>query len=258
MRVRTSLPVLAAASALALVGACGSGAAAGSGDGEDQIGGTVTLYAAASLAAAFTDLITEFEQANPAITVEPPVYDGSSTLVTQLTEGAEADVFASAGEANMDDLVAAGLTGSEPVLFAINTLVIAVAPGNPLGVEELSDLEGLDYVVCAPEVPCGAATGSLFGLEGIPIEAVSQEQNVTAVAERVARGEVDAGLVYATDVASRADALQAVVPSSAAEVVNAYPITTLVGADEAAGVFVDFVVSAEGQAVLEEYGFGRP
>ncbi|WP_420110893.1 molybdate ABC transporter substrate-binding protein [Pseudactinotalea sp.] len=267
MRTRTLLQAL---TALALVGACSAGGGAendaptdasteqGAAEPEDQVSGTVTLYAAASLEAAFTDLIVEFEQQNPSISVEPPVYDGSSTLVTQLTEGADADVFASAAEANMQDLVAEGLNDGEPVLFATNTLVIAVPPGNPLGIEDLADLDGLDYVVCAPEVPCGAATQTLFEGAGTSVDAVSQEQNVTAVAERVARGEVDAGLVYATDIATRSDVLEAVVPSNADEVVNRYPITTLVGADEAASVFVDFVLSDDGQAVLEEYGFGRP
>ena len=132
----------------------------------------------------------------------------------------------------MDDLVAAGLNDGDPQLFATNTLVIAVAPGNPLGIEDIGDLAGVDYAVCAPEVPCGAATTSLFELDGVELDAVSQEQNVTAVAERVASGEVDAGLVYATDVASRADELEAVVPAGADQVVNRYPITTLTSATD--------------------------
>lgn len=272
-RRRTQLAGVVAA--LALLGACGSGgqtpddaptdvstdqdtAIDDTGAPEDQVSGTVTLFAAASLEAAFTELITDFEQHNPAISVTSPVYDGSSTLVTQLVEGADADVFASAAEANMDDLVAAGLNDSEPVLFATNTLVIAVAPGNPLGIQDLSDLEGLDYAICAPDVPCGAATVTLFDLDGTPLDAITQEQNVTAVAERVASGEVDAGLVYATDVATRTDEIEAVVPARAADVVNRYPITTLAGSDEAASVFVEFVLSEEGQGVLEQYGFGSP
>lgn len=268
MRTR---PLLAATAALSLLAACSSGSsddgdatatstAAGDATASEQAAGTVTLYAAASLQAAFTDLIADFETANPAITVEPPVYDGSSTLVTQLTEGAPADVFASADEKNMDDLVAAGLNDGDPQLFATNTLVIAVAPGNPLGIEDIGDLAGVDYAVCAPEVPCGAATTSLFELDGVELDAVSQEQNVTAVAERVASGEVDAGLVYATDVASRADELEAVVPAEADQVVNRYPITTLTSATdpEAAAAFVDYVLSDDGQAVLAEYGFGAP
>ncbi len=225
----------------------------------DDLSGTVTIYAAASLQAAFTDVITELEMRYPSVTVEPPVYDGSSTLVTQLAEGAEADVFASADEATMDDLVAAGRNDAEPQLFATNTLVIAVAPGNPLGIEDLDDLDdpGVGYAACAPEVPCGAATGELFALDGVDLDPISQEQNVTAVAERVASGEIDAGLVYATDVAARAGTLEAVVPSNAEEVVNRYPIVTLTGSD-AAAAFVELVLSDDGQAILAEHGFGAP
>lgn len=260
---RSAVAAVLAAAAL-LLGACqGSGEDAGTtaaseGGSADQgaVAGTMTIFAAASLQAAFTDVITAFEEANPEVTVESPVYDGSSTLVTQLVEGAEADVFAAADEATMADLVDAGLNDAEPQVFTTNTLVIAVEPGNPLEIADLADLDDTDYVVCAPEVPCGNATTQLFELSEIPLEPVSQEQNVTAVAERVLSGEVDAGLVYATDVASRADLLEAVVPSGADQVVNSYPITTLGGADPAAVAFVDFVLSDDGQAILAEHGFG--
>jgi len=263
MRARA---LLAAVAALALLAACGQATdqdpdATGDSGGDvtaEGVEGTVTIYAAASLQAAFTEVIAAFEALNPSAFVDPPVYDGSSTLVTQLTEGAQADVFASADEANMDDLVAAGLNDGDPQLFATNTLVIAVAPGNPLGIEDLTDLADLDYAVCAPEVPCGSATTELFALDGIDLDPVSQEQNVTAVAERVASGEVDAGLVYATDVATRTDTMEAVVPSAADEVVNRYPIATLSGATDASQAFVAFVLSDDGQAVLAEYGFGAP
>lgn len=224
--------------------------------GTDDVSGTVTLYAAASLQSAFTDVITQFEELNPAVSIDAPVYDGSSTLVTQLVEGAQADVFAAADESTMADLVEAGLNDSEPEIFTTNTLVIAVAPGNPAQIADLADLAGTDYVVCAPEVPCGNATTRLFELESIPLEPVSQEQNVTAVAERVISGEVDAGMVYATDVASRAELLEAVVPTGADQVVNSYPITTLGGTDEAALAFVDFVLSDTGQGTLAQHGFG--
>lgn len=269
-RVATAAAGLAGLAGLVLLAGCGgqdaddrpAGAPDDTGVFADQTGddvsGTITLYAAASLQAAFDELITRFEQRNPSASVEAPVYDGSSTLVAQLIEGADADVLATADEATMADLVAAGLEDAEPQLFATNTLVIAVAPGNPLGIDDLDDLAGTDYAVCAPAVPCGAATTELFGLEGVALDAITQEQNVTAVAERVAGGEVDAGLVYATDVATRTAELEAVVPSAAGEVVNAYPITTLDGADEAAAGFVAFVLSDEGRSVLAELGFGPP
>jgi molybdate transport system substrate-binding protein len=266
-RRRLLAPAVALMAVVGLV-ACSSGVAdedpsgtgtAEPGTGADDLSGRVTVYAAASLQAAFTEVITEFEMRHPSVTVEPPVYDGSSTLVTQLSEGAVADVFASADEATMDVLAAAGRNHGEPQLFATNTLVIAVAPGNPLGIEDLDDLDDADvsYAVCAPEVPCGAATGELFALDGVDLDPISQEQNVTAVAERVASGEIDAGLVYATDVAARADTLEAVVPSNAEGVVNRYPIVTLTGSD-AAAAFVELVVSDDGQAILAEHGFGAP
>jgi molybdate transport system substrate-binding protein len=262
MRARA---LLAAAAVLSLLAACSTAVdedpeATERGDDADRDGasGTVVVFAAASLQAAFTDIIADFETLNPGAAVEPPVYDGSSTLVTQLIEGARGDVFASADEASMDDLVAAGRAEDDAQLFATNTLVIAVARGNPLGLTDLADLAGVDYAACAPEVPCGTATTELFTLAGVDLAPVSQEQNVTAVAERVASGEVDAGLVYATDVASRADSMEAVVPSGADQVVNRYPITTLTGASEAGTAFVDFVLSDAGRSVLAAHGFGAP
>lgn len=272
MKTRPVLTLLAVAASTALLVGCGGNAGPGStsepegptSDGltseeaADDLTGTLTVYAAASLQVAFDDLLAQFAEAHPGVDVRPAVYDGSSTLVTQLSEGAVADVFASAAEANMEDLVATGLNDGEPQLFATNTLVIAVPEGNPAGVADLADLDDLTYAVCAPEVPCGAATGTLFEAAGIALDAISQEQNVTAVAERVLNGDVDAGLVYATDVASREGHLDAVIPAAAVDIVNRYPITTLVDAQPTGAAFVDFVLSEVGQSVLAGYGFGTP
>ena len=184
------------------------------------------------------------------------VYDGSSTLVTQLLEGAPADVFASADEANMDKLEDAAV---DPTLFASNTLVIAVPTGNPGGVKTLDDLADVTTVLCAPEVPCGAASATLLSNAGVTVEAASLEQNVTAVLTKVAAGEADAGLVYATDVVGRDD-VEAIVPDGADEVVNHYPIAALSEASNSAGAeeFVAFVLSDEGQRILADHGFGAP
>lgn len=258
---RRTAPWLAAAATLALAAACGSGDGTetdpegGAHGGGDQ---TLTVFAAASLTEPMDDLLEMFAEDHPDVTVEPAVYDGSSTLVTQLSEGAQADVLATANTSTMDDLVAAfPEQGYEPELFATNTLVIAVPAGNPLGIGGLTDLNDASFVVCAPEVPCGAAATELFELAGFEGEPISLEQNVTATAERVASGEVDAGLVYATDVASRADDLEAVVPDAAAEVVNEYPIVALDGS-ELGQELVDLVLSEDGLAVLGDYGFGAP
>ncbi|GEK86695.1 molybdate ABC transporter substrate-binding protein [Microbacterium aerolatum] len=218
--------------------------------------GEVTIFAAASLRTAFDDIRAAFTAENPGVTVNPIVYDGSSTLVTQLQEGARADVLATADERNMQDLVDSGLA-TEPELFATNTLVIAVPVGNPAGVSGLADLADAVTVLCAPAVPCGAASAQLLDAAGVDVTAASLEQNVTAVLQKVAAGEADAGLVYATDVIGD-DAVDSVVPDGAEEVVNRYPIVTLAGSDAAGAAFVDFVLSAKGQQIMSDHGFGAP
>ena len=219
------------------------------------VSGELTVYAAASLKGAFDEIAARFEEENPDVAVSA-VYDGSSTLVTQISEGAPADLFASADEANMDK---AGDLAVAPELFATNTLVIAVPAGNPAGVEELADLTAATTVLCAPEVPCGAASQKLLANAGVAVDPASLEQNVTAVLTKVAAGEADAGLVYATDVVGNGD-VEAIVPDGADDVVNRYPIAALADAPnpEAAGAFVAFVLSDAGQAILAEYGFGAP
>ncbi|WP_414843692.1 molybdate ABC transporter substrate-binding protein [Microbacterium sp. Root180] len=226
----------------------------------EELTGELTIFAAASLGTAFDELATQFEARHPQLEVLPISYDGSSTLATQLIEGAPADVFASADEDNMQRVVDAGLA-SAPELFASNTLVIAVPAGNPGGVESIEDLgeDGLTVVLCAPEVPCGAASRTLLADNGVTVSPASLEQNVTAVLTKVAAGEADAGLVYATDVLGRDD-VEPVEAAGAGEVVNRYPIAALAeaGNPAAAAAFVEFVLSEKGRAVLEGFGFGPP
>ncbi|NYE19342.1 molybdate ABC transporter substrate-binding protein [Microbacterium immunditiarum] len=268
MRIRRRLAVAGvAASVVALLTACASTAqdpgaptAQPSEPAQPAFEGELTIFAAASLKSAFDELAVAFEAANPGVDVLPIVYDGSSTLVAQLIEGASADVFASADENNMQKSVDAGLA-ADPQLFATNTLVVAVPEGNPGGVEDLSDLadDGITVVLCAPEVPCGAASQRLLESAGVSVSPASYEQNVTAVLTKVAAGEADAGLVYATDVKADPD-VDSFVPEGAADVVNQYPIVALDDAanPEAAAAFVAFVLGPEGQAVLAEHGFGAP
>lgn len=222
--------------------------------------GDLTIFAAASLGGAFDELATEFMERNPSLEVLPISYDGSSTLATQLIEGAPADVFASADENNMQKVVDEGLAAS-PQLFASNTLVIAVPSGNPGGVNSIEDLAdpALTVVLCAPEVPCGAASETLLTAAGVAVTPASLEQNVTAVLTKVAAGEADAGLVYATDVLAN-DEVQGIAAAGADDVVNHYPVAALTDSanPEAAAAFVAFVLSEDGQAVLEEFGFGAP
>jgi molybdate transport system substrate-binding protein len=218
---------------------------------------TLQVFAAASLTEVFDEIAQDFEAANPGTNVEFN-FAGSSDLATQITEGAPADVFASANEKQMD---AVGDAVTDPQLFATNTLTIVVPQDNPAGITGLQDLTnaGVKLVICAPEVPCGAATVTLEENEGVTLAPVSEESNVTDVLGKVASGEADAGIVYVTDIA-RAAGVKSVDLQGAAKVVSAYPIGTL-GASEhpdEAQAFVDWVLSDAGQATLAEYGFGAP
>jgi molybdate transport system substrate-binding protein len=224
----------------------------------DPLRGSLTVSAAASLGTAFDEIAAEFEAEHPGVDVRPISYDGSSTLATQILEGAPVDVFASADEGNMQKVVDADLAEA-PRLFASNTLVIAVPLGNPARIGTLADLAepDADVVLCASEVPCGAASAMLLDAAGVTVAPASVEQNVTAVLTKVAAGEADAGLVYATD-ARAEDAVEAIVPEGADAVVNRYPIAALRDAadPEVAAAFVAFVAGERGRAILADLGFG--
>ena len=226
------------------------------------LSGSLTVYAAASLTASFDDLAKQFEKANPGVDVKPIDYDGSSTLATQIIGGAPADVFASADKANMDKVSQPSLTSATPSVFASNTLQIAVAPDNPKKITGLKDLSNaaLKVVLCAPEVPCGAASHTLLNADGITVKPVSEEQNVTAVVTKVASGDADAGLVYVTDVTAAAGKVDGVTIPDADKAVNQYYIAPMKSAPNpaAAKAFIAFVLSAKGQSVLAKYGFARP
>ncbi|MDQ1130798.1 molybdate ABC transporter substrate-binding protein [Microbacterium sp. SORGH_AS_0888] len=254
-----------ALAALVALSGCAAGSAAPapapalSASGE-ALTGRLTVYAAASLKTGFDEIAKAFVQDNPGVDIEPISYDGSSTLATQIIGGASVDVFASADEANMAKVTGAGLA-QDPQPFATNTLVIAVPKANPAGITTLADLAkpGVKVVLCANGVPCGTAAQKLLSNAGLAVTPASSEQNVTAVLTKVAAGEADAGLVYATDVIGRKD-VSSIVPDGAAGVVNTYPIVALNGAPDAAvaKAFVAYVVGENGQAILSELGFGKP
>ncbi|MGX6509974.1 molybdate ABC transporter substrate-binding protein [Rhodococcus sp. SJ-2] len=222
---------------------------------------TLTVFAAASLQSTFTELGDLFEDENPGVTVEFS-FAGSSSLVTQLEEGAPADVFASADTKTMGDAVDAGLVAGEPVEFATNVLTIVTEPGNPENIASFADLsrEGLSVVVCAPQVPCGAATERVEEASGVALTPVSEESSVTDVLGKVTSGQADAGLVYVTDATSAGESVTAVAFPESSGAVNTYPIAELAAADNAelAAEFVDFVTGEQGRAVLGNAGFGAP
>ena len=238
---------------LALLAGCG-GRPAGQ-------AGAITVFAAASLKLSFTEIGERFEADNPGATVDFS-FAGSSDLMTQLTQGAEADVFASADNRNMDKAAQAGLLDGQPVDFATNTLTIVVAPGNPKGIKSFQDLANPEFstVVCAAQVPCGSATEKVEQAAGTTLAPVSEETSVTDVLNKVTTGQADAGVVYRTDAAAAGDKVAAVAFPESAQAVNSYPIAVLKqSANHAvAQRFVDLVTGEFGQKILATYGFAQP
>jgi molybdate transport system substrate-binding protein len=222
---------------------------------------TIMVFAAASLKKTFTDIGAQFKTENPGASVEFS-FAGSSDLVTQLTQGAPADVFASADTKNMDKAAQAGLLAGDPVKFASNTLTIAVAPGNPKRIASFKDLtqQGLNVVVCAPQVPCGSATQKVEQATGVTLNPVSEESSVSDVLNKVTTGQADAGVVYVTDAIGAGDKVAAVAFPEAAGAVNTYPIAALKASknSELARKFVDMVTGESGQKVLNAAGFAKP
>lgn len=221
----------------------------------------IIVFAAASLKKTFTDIGEQFKTENPGSSVEFS-FAGSSDLVTQLTQGAQADVFASADTKNIDKAAQAGLLAGNPVNFASNTLTIAVAPGNPKKIASFKDLtqQGLNVVTCAPQVPCGSATQKVEQATGIKLNPVSEESAVTDVLNKVETGQADAGLVYATDAKGAGGKVTSVTFPEAAGAVNTYPIAVLKESksQELARKFVDLVTGDAGQKVLTAAGFAKP
>ncbi|MGB0121655.1 MAG: molybdate ABC transporter substrate-binding protein [Solirubrobacterales bacterium] len=221
----------------------------------------ITVLAAASLTEAFGELGEIYETENPGSEVTFS-FAGSSELAAQINSGAPADVFASADEPGMQVVVEAGMVDGEPEDFASNVLEIAVPDGNPGGIEDLADLarKDLKVAVCAPEVPCGNATRTLFDATGIEGSIDTYEADVKAVLTKVELGEVDAGLVYRSDVLAAGDTIESITIPDAAKATNTYPIALLKeGGNQAdAQAFIDLVLSGAGQEQLERAGFEGP
>lgn len=223
--------------------------------------GTLNVFAAASLTASFRAIAAAFEAARPGTKVALN-FAGSPTLVQQIREGAPADVFASADEGNMQKLVDAGSIAEMPRVFARNVLQIAVARGNPRHVAGLADLlrPELTVVLCGETVPCGKYALEAFAKAGLTAPAGSREADVKAVVTKIALGEADAGLVYATDVRAASDKIEGVGLAPAHAVTGRYPIAVLRDASdtETARAFVAFVLSDPGTKILGDYGFLKP
>lgn len=254
---------LATVTATATATACGgddapaTSSTSAPGAGTDGAG-AIIVFAAASLTDSFTELGQAFEATHPGATVTFN-FGASSGLVTQIGEGAPADVFASADEATMNKLTDAGNSRGAPVVFAHNELQIIVAKGNPRAIRSVKDLTdpNLLVVTAAPQVPIGAYARQVFDKAGITVTPVSLEENVKAVVTKVTSGEADVGIVYATDVKAAAGRAEGVTIPEDLNVIATYPIAVTKEAANPAGAeaFVRYVASRDGQAILAEYGF---
>lgn len=253
---RTRILAGAAVLTLGMLTGCGSSEKTSTAPSDHLV-----VFAAASLKTAFTAIGEQFKTDNPGASVEFS-FAGSSDLVTQLTQGAGADVFASADTRNMDKAEQAGLLDGTPVNFATNTLTIVTAPGNPKNVKTFQDLTrpGLSVVACAEQVPCGGATKKVELASGVTLAPVSEESSVTDVLTKVTSGQADAGLVYVTDARGAGDKVTEVRFPEAAQAVNTYPIAVLKSTENAdlAHRFVDLVTGEFGQKTLAAAGFAKP
>ena len=224
-------------------------------------GADVTVFAAASLTAAFTELGDAFSDVDPDVAITFS-FAGSSDLAAQIVEGAPADVFASADLANMARVADAGAASGSPTVFATNTAEIIVEAGNPKGIAGVADLADDELVVvqCAPQVPCGAYAEQVLATAGVDITPDSFEASVSGVVTKVTLGEADAGIVYRTDVLAAGGGAEGVVIPDDINVVADYPVAVTSGSSNPDGAnrFIEFVQSDAGRAVLASYGFGAP
>lgn len=223
--------------------------------------GEVLVSTASSLADAFEALEVAFEAADSEVNVVLNL-DGSSALREQILAGAPVDVFASADPANMDAVVAAGDTDGEALVFAGNRLEIAVPAGNPAGVAGLEDFARSDLLIglCAVGVPCGDYGRQALAKAGVVPSVDTDEPNVRALLTKIEAGELDAGIVYVTDVIALNGRVEGIPIPDELNVVTEYQVATIADGPNPAGAtaFVNFVLSGEGRSILEEYGFVIP
>jgi molybdate transport system substrate-binding protein len=268
MRRRFAIAFLASALVAVGLAGCGSGdggsgsssGAGSSSSASPSLSGSITVFAAASLTESFTTLGQQFETANPGVKVTFS-FAASSALAMQITSGAPADVFASASTKNMDQVVSAG-DASDPTFFATNVMEIAVPPANPgkvTGVDSLAS-SSVNTALCQPQVPCGAVAQQVFTNAKITVKPVTLEPDVKSVLSKVQMNEVDAGMVYVTDVKAAGDKVKGVEIPADINASTDYPIAALSKSSNAAvaAAFVDYVLSPAGERVLTAAGFQQP
>ena len=222
--------------------------------------GTITVFAAASLMGTFTELGKQFEAAHPGDTVKFS-FGASSALADQVISGAPADVFASASPKNMDQVVKAGDAAS-PQTFAKNTAEIAVPPSNPAHITSVASLtsSSVKVALCQPQVPCGVVAAEVFKNAKITVRPVTLQPDVKSVLTQVELGNVDAGMVYVTDVRAAGAKVTGVTIPASENASTLYPIATIKNSknQSIAQAFVAYVLSSAGQQVLTAAGFEKP
>jgi len=271
---RIALTVIAASLAGITVAGCSSSsstgasspasssspAASASASSSAALSGSITVFAASSLKEAFTTIGNQFEAAHPGVKVTFS-FGASSTLATQITNGAPADVFASASPKNMQQVVTAG-DASNPVNFAKNVMEVAVPPSNPAQVTSVNDLakSSVKTALCQPQVPCGATAAEVFKNANITVKPVTLQPDVKSVLTQVELGNVDAGVVYVTDVHSAGSKVKGVTIPDSVNASTEYPIAAITKSANlaTAQAFVAYVTSSAGQSVLSAAEFEAP
>ncbi|MFE5656536.1 molybdate ABC transporter substrate-binding protein [Streptomyces sp. NPDC056517] len=239
-------------------GSSGSASASATGSASGAPAADLIVLAAASLTDVFKTAGAAYEKSHPGTKLIFS-FAGSQELVAQVSQGSRADVLVTADTKSMDKVKAD--TGT-PAIIAKNRLVIATGEGNPFKVDDLKDLADtkLKVVLAAPEVPAGKYSKQILDAQKVTVKPVSQEPNVRAVLSKVELGEADAGLVYKTDAASAADKVDAVEIPDDQNAIAKYPAATIKDSKnaEAAGAFVAWLSSPEGQKILQDAGFQKP
>jgi molybdate transport system substrate-binding protein len=255
--------ITAGLAAVALAGCSSSSSSSGAASASKSASASkasITVFAAASLMGTFTQLGKQFDTAHPGDTVKFS-FGPSSGLATEIISGAPADVFASASTKNMDMVVKAGDAAS-PQTFAKNTMEVAVPPSNPGKVTSVKDLakSSVKVALCQPQVPCGTVAAEVFKNAGITVKPVTLQLDVKSVLTQVETGNVDAGMVYVTDVMAAGTKVKGVTIPASEEASTLYPIATISNSKQksVAQAFVAYVLSPTGQQVLTAAGFEKP
>jgi molybdate transport system substrate-binding protein len=257
---RIAILIVAAAAAGGAVAGCSSGTSSTAPKAASSPSGSITVFAASSLQSAFTTIGQQFEAAHPG-TVVKFSFGASSSLAQEITAGSPADVFASAAPQNMDQVVSAG-DASNPVTFAQNVMEVAVPPSNPAHVNSVSDLadSSVKTALCQPQVPCGFTAQKVFSNAKISVRPVTLQPDVKSVLTQVELNDVDAGVVYVTDVKAAGSMVKGIAIPSNENASTSYPIATVSSSKnkDTAQAFVSYVTSSAGQKVLGADGFEKP